>query len=41
MSAGAADRYTGRYRHYDVPEPGWKYNMSDIQAARLATAPAT
>ena len=35
MSAGAADRYTGRYRHYDVPEPGWKYNMSDIQAALL------
>ncbi len=35
MSAGAADRYTGRYRHYDVPEHGWKYNMSDIQAALL------
>ncbi len=35
MTAGAADRYTGTYRHYDVTEPGWKYNMSDIQAALL------
>ncbi|MBM4435707.1 MAG: DegT/DnrJ/EryC1/StrS family aminotransferase [Actinobacteria bacterium] len=35
MSAGAADRYTALYRHYDVPEAGWKYNMSDIQAALL------
>lgn len=35
LSAGAADRYTGLYRHYDVPEPGWKCNMSDIQAALL------
>ena len=35
MTAGAADRYTGTYRHYGVTEPGWKYNMSDIQAALL------
>jgi UDP-4-amino-4-deoxy-L-arabinose-oxoglutarate aminotransferase len=35
MTAGAADRYTGTYRHYDVVEPGWKCNMSDVQAAIL------
>ena len=35
MTAGAADRYTGTYRHYDVLEAGWKCNMSDVQAAIL------
>ena len=35
MTAGAAERYTGTYRHYDVVEPGWKCNMSDVQAAIL------
>ncbi len=33
MSADAADRYTGTYRHYDVPDAGWKCNLSNIQAA--------
>ena len=33
MSADAADRYTGMYRHYDVPDAGWKCNLSNIQAA--------
>lgn len=33
MSADAADRYTGLYRHYDVTEAGWKCNLSDAQAA--------
>jgi dTDP-4-amino-4,6-dideoxygalactose transaminase len=31
----AADRYTKRYRHYDMPILGWKYNMDNIQAALL------
>lgn len=31
----AADRYTGRYRQYDVPVFGWKYNMDSIHAAIL------
>lgn len=34
MSKGAWGRYgPGGYKHWDVEEPGWKYNMSDIQAA--------
>jgi dTDP-4-amino-4,6-dideoxygalactose transaminase len=35
MSTHADDRYTGRYRHYDVDVEGWKYNMSNLQAALL------
>lgn len=35
MSKSAAERYTGLYRHWDMLELGWKYNMSDIQAALL------
>jgi dTDP-4-amino-4,6-dideoxygalactose transaminase len=35
MSTHAEDRYTGRYRHYDVDVEGWKYNMSNLQAALL------
>jgi len=31
----AADRYTHKYRHYDMPILGWKYNMDNIQAALL------
>ncbi|MEW6570128.1 MAG: DegT/DnrJ/EryC1/StrS family aminotransferase [Nitrospirota bacterium] len=31
----AADRYTKRYQHWDMPMLGWKYNMSNIQAALL------
>lgn len=34
MSKDAWNRYgPGGYRHWDVEEPGWKYNMSDIQAS--------
>jgi dTDP-4-amino-4,6-dideoxygalactose transaminase len=35
MSTHAEDRYTGRFRHYDVDVEGWKYNMSNLQAALL------
>ncbi|MBF0504465.1 MAG: DegT/DnrJ/EryC1/StrS family aminotransferase [Candidatus Omnitrophica bacterium] len=35
MSKSAADRYTGAYQHWDMTELGWKYNMSNIQAALL------
>lgn len=34
MTKDAWDRYgPGGYKHWDIVEPGWKYNMSDIQAA--------
>ncbi len=36
MSASAADRYTGTYRHWDLELLGWKYNMNNLQAALLA-----
>jgi dTDP-4-amino-4,6-dideoxygalactose transaminase len=35
MSKEAADRYGGHYRHWDMIECGWKYNMDNIQAAML------
>lgn len=35
MSKDALSRYSGRYRHWDMSLLGWKYNMSDIQAALL------
>jgi UDP-4-amino-4-deoxy-L-arabinose-oxoglutarate aminotransferase len=35
MSKGAAERYTGRYQHWDMVELGYKANLSDIQAALL------
>jgi dTDP-4-amino-4,6-dideoxygalactose transaminase len=35
MSKSAADRYSGVYQHWDMTELGWKYNMSNIQAALL------
>lgn len=35
MSKEAADRYQGDYKHWDMLELGWKYNMSNIQAALL------
>lgn len=35
MDKSAADRYTKRYRHWDVLVDGWKYNMADPQAALL------
>ena len=34
MTKDAWDRYgPGGYKHWDIIRPGWKYNMSDIQAA--------
>jgi dTDP-4-amino-4,6-dideoxygalactose transaminase len=35
IDKGAADRYTGHYRHWDMPVLGWKYNMDNIQASLL------
>jgi dTDP-4-amino-4,6-dideoxygalactose transaminase len=35
MSTGASERYTKRYEHWDMEIFGWKYNMSNIQAAML------
>lgn len=35
MSATASDRYTGRFRHWDLEALGWKYNMTNLQAALL------
>ncbi len=35
IDQGAADRYTKRYEHWDMPILGWKYNMDNIQAALL------
>ena len=34
-SKSAASRYGKVYQHYDVPVLGWKYNMTNIQAALL------
>lgn len=35
MSASASDRYSGVYRHWDLELLGWKYNMTNLQAALL------
>ena len=35
MSKEAADRYSGNYKHWDMFECGWKYNMDNIQASLL------
>lgn len=35
MSASADERYSGAYRHWDLEELGWKYNMTNLQAALL------
>ena len=35
MNKSAADRYTSRFKHYDMPMLGYKCNMFDIQAAIL------
>ncbi len=36
MHRGAAERHGDAYEHYDVSEVGFKYNMSNIQAAMLS-----
>jgi dTDP-4-amino-4,6-dideoxygalactose transaminase len=35
IDKSSADRYTKRYKHWDMPVFGWKYNMDNIQAALL------
>lgn len=35
MSKNAADRYAKKYEHYDMEMLGWKYNMTNIQAAMM------
>jgi dTDP-4-amino-4,6-dideoxygalactose transaminase len=35
MNKSAADRYSGRFKHYDMEELGYKCNMFDVQAAML------
>jgi dTDP-4-amino-4,6-dideoxygalactose transaminase len=35
VSIKGADRYTKRYKHWDMPLLGWKYNMDNIQASLL------
>lgn len=35
LTASAADRYSGTYRHWDLETLGWKYNMTNLQAAML------
>lgn len=36
MSRSAADRYKGDFKHWDMELLGWKYNLSNVQAALLA-----
>ena len=35
LSSNAADRYSGGYKHWDIELLGWKYNMTNLQAALL------
>lgn len=35
IDKSASERYTKRYRHWDMHVLGWKYNMDNIQAALL------
>lgn len=35
IDKSAADRYTKKYQHWDMPILGWKYNMDNIQGALL------
>lgn len=35
IDKSAADRYTKKYKHWDMPLLGWKYNMDNIQASLL------
>lgn len=37
VSRSAADRYGKGYAHYDMTDFGWKYNMSNLQAALLVS----
>jgi UDP-4-amino-4-deoxy-L-arabinose-oxoglutarate aminotransferase len=35
MSRSAADRYAGKYQHWDMERLGYKYNLSDVNASML------
>jgi UDP-4-amino-4-deoxy-L-arabinose-oxoglutarate aminotransferase len=35
LTTSAHERYGKRYRHWDMPEWGWKYNLDNIRAALL------
>lgn len=35
MTTGAHERYGRRYRHWDMEEQGWKYNLDNIRASLL------
>ena len=35
MSKNAAERYAGRYQHWDMERLGFKYNLSDVNASML------
>lgn len=35
MTRNAADRYAGKYQHWDMDRLGWKYNLPDLLAAML------
>ncbi|MDL2718053.1 MAG: DegT/DnrJ/EryC1/StrS family aminotransferase [Acidobacteriota bacterium] len=35
MSKNAADRHAGKYEHWDMERLGYKYNLSDVNAALL------
>jgi len=35
MDRSAVDRYSKRFKQYDMPRMGWKYNMDNIQASLL------
>ena len=35
MSKSAADRYNNAYKHWDMVELGWKFNLNDLQSAML------
>ncbi len=35
IDLAAADRYSGAFRHWDLLEAGWKYNLDNIRASLL------
>lgn len=37
MSTTAIDRYSKKYSHYDMDVLGWKYNMTNVQAAMMVS----
>ena len=36
LDRSAADRYSKKYKHWDMPMLGWKYNMDNLQGALLS-----